>query len=389
MQIVAKTLLASVVLLVLLAGGRPPPAAADGCTGCTTNSPIVNPFPIGGLRWGTAKVKEGTPRCVIQDSDEAALAIAEIAPGSKLRGYQLVVVDKQNRQLCAGTSLTGVKFVISKDWEPYVVQQIAKTELKQDLSQLDRPDRKEEFRLVYYIAAAADPDESICIDERRWANRRHKRLLRRVIRREGPSFADYPPPKVSDSLNDVFKVLEGQLDRFAVVIPDAAYTIDGISRDPGANLDRTKLRSVPSAKLEWFELACAGGALAHTELSGLVEMGEDKKVRTAALRMFLAKYQDDNDTVEGVPIEYVKHATLAIPGKLPPGTIEAQWNENGATCLSHSRMWRKDTLITEGIYYQGMSLDASETEFIKEYKLKKCSDRPAGYFTSFVVNHVH
>jgi len=312
----------------------------------------------------------------------ASIAIAEIPPKGGLRGYQLVVVDENNTQICKEAELTGIKFVISKGWEPYVIQQIGKTPLKPDLSQINRKDRAED-RLLYYIVAAVDPDESVCINNRISSNRFYSRWGRRAFHRRGPSFADYPPPEISESANAVLPVPESALENFALVIPDAAYTSEGIPVNPGDY--QKNLTLIPKGKPEWFELACAGGALAHTELSGLVEPGEGKEVRTAALRMFLAKYKDDHDTVAGVPIHYFKHRK----GEQPPSEgVEAQWNENGALCLSHSRMWLKDTLVTEGIYYQGMGLAASEAKFVEEFKLKKCRPHPEGYFTSYVVNHI-
>lgn len=385
MQIGMRLLLVSIVLFMILDGTHTKLVRAEsdsGCTGCPTNSPIVNPFPIRGLRWGTARVLEGTSRCSIKQAASAFIAIAEIPPNGMLRGYQLVVVDENNTQICKETELTGIKFEISKGWEPYVIQQIAKTQLRPDLSQINRKERAED-RLLYYIAAAADPDDSLCLDNRISSNRFYKRWWREAFKRRGPSFADYPSPEISKTANDVSEVPENTLEKFALVIPDAAYTGDGIPVNPG---DYWKnLKPIPRGKPEWFELACAGGALAHTELSGLVEPGEGKEVRTAALRMFLAKYKDDHDTVAGVPIHYFKHRK----GEQPPSQgVEAQWNENGALCLSHSRMWLKDTLITEGIYYKGMNLAASEAKFVEWFKLKKCGANPEGYFTSYVVNHI-
>jgi ADYC domain len=332
MQIGIRLLPASIVLLMILDGTHPKLVRADpsGCPGCPTNSPTVNPFPVRGLRWGTAEVLEETTLCP-KPAGGAFIAIAEIPPNSKLHGYQLVVVDRTNTTICKETELTGIKFVISKGWEPYVIQQIAKTSVKRDLS---NGKVREEDRLLYYIAAAADPDESLCMNNRISSDRFYKRWWRTAFKRRGPSFKNYPPPQISKTANDVFSVPENTLEKFALVIPDAAYTGDGIPVNPGDY--RKDLKPIPKGKPEWFELACAGGALAHTELSGLVEPGERKEVRTAALRMFLAKYNTDHDTVEGVPIEYFKHRKGAQLPSDKFDSIEAQWDENGALCVSHS-----------------------------------------------------
>jgi len=397
MQIRVRLLLVSITLSVLLGGERPSQAEASGCIGCPTNSPIVNSFPVWALRWGTAKVLDGTPNCKIARGEDASIAIAELPSSGKVRGYQLVVVGNNNRQLCQGAQLTGVKFEISNGWEPYIIQQIGQTALRQQLSPIDSKVTAG-YRLVYFISAAVDPDESICHNGRSSANRFYRRWWRKAFNRVGPRFSDYPPPQISESVDEVIEVQDSHLDSFAVVIPDAAYTADGIAVNLAPR--SKKLASVPYPKLEWFEIACAGGALAHTELSGLVELGDDKAVRTAALRMFLGKYKDDHDTVPGVTIQVYKHKRSAALGgqgtqeRLPPGRdggkVEAQWDETGAVCLSHARMWLRDTLVTEGIYYRSqdksktMSLAESESAFKKELGLQPCGEHPRGYFTSYV-----
>jgi hypothetical protein len=207
----------------------------------------------------------------------------------------------------------------------------------------------------------------------------------------------------------LFEVFPDHLAEYAVIIPDAAYDSQGVPQDPSTFYKKGMLEDIGQAgqvspgkvSLEWFEFSCASGALAHTDLSGLVEIGEPKKIRTAALRMFRAQYRDyKSETLDGTPISYIRNASR--PCKDPQNcaaelqssindNVEAMWSDEGATCLSHSRRWLKNTVISKTLFYKrSLSLPESETRFMTELKFngKLCNRKSTGYFTSYVMNHI-
>lgn len=396
----------AIVLFVLFGGEGPPLARADICPGCSSNSPAVNPFPLGALRWGTAKVKQGTSKCSVSKDDRLAIQRLTIpSKESLMRGYQLVVVDKGGKMVCEGLALVGLQIELNKNWEKVVIQRIAKTTVIKDPYQLDGQSPPEEFRPVYFLSAASAPDKSICTDYRPSSNRWYRRIWRKLFgRRPAADLSALVQP--AKHLDDLFQVFADRLVEYAVVIPDAAYDRDGNPVDPSRRW--RSLPPIPEAaraapgrvSLEWFELACAGGALAHTDLSGLVDLEEEKPVRTAAVRMFLAGYRKgDGDTLAGTPVQYTRNRpypscrgcatrTLADRGPSMRGPIEAHWTEHGAVCLSHSRLWQKDTVITAARPYQG-TLEEREAEFIRSrFGLPPCTAAHTGVFTTYSPNHI-
>jgi len=121
MRPLIKLLPAVIAVFVVMDGDRPPLAIADGCPGCSSNSPIINPFPIMWLHWGTSKVLKGSSTCKkfdkIRDPRIAIDTITQrieipdpkIPPGppviKTIRGYQLIVVDDSGNPACTGTEL--------------------------------------------------------------------------------------------------------------------------------------------------------------------------------------------------------------------------------------------------------------------------------------------
>jgi hypothetical protein len=60
----------------------------------------------------------------------------------------------------------------------------------------------------------------------------------------------------------------------------------------------------------------------------------------------------------------------AIRVPKPTTKIDARWSANGATCVSHSRLWMKYTVITRAS--GGDSLTRSEDAFRSEFGLDAC-----------------
>lgn len=418
-------------IAALIGEQGPPSASAEPCP-CASNSPVINPFPFKWIRWGTSRVLQGTSRCPIAHAREPAIAISEIeqaeSKSGDVRGYQLIVVDLAiNHLLCKGTKLAGVQFVLSEGQETVMIQQVAKTKITPDEADLDKS-RPDEYRVVYALSAVKRPNDSICTHALRsggW----FRRSLRRLF---GYETVAYEPSQPSDltaqpDLDGLAEVLPDHLADYAVIIPNAEYNDNVVPQTPpseglpelhippeydsnGHPTPRPGWKPSDKSPLEWFEYACASGALAHTELRGLLDARkEPQTVRTAALRMFSATYKGETaETIFGVPISFMRISDSSshddpCPALGPHSFIEARWDDKGATCLSHSRLWMKDTVITAA---HNPDLVKSEDDFTFEFCLPSCErpdelppaakcGKPARpprrripRFTSCVVNHI-
>jgi ADYC domain len=390
-----------VVLFVLFGGEGPPPVSADSCPGCSSNSAYVNSFPVRALRWGTSPVVGGTIKCPFKRNQW--LAIQRLPVDTQkipMRGYQLVVVDNDWKTVCEGLDVVGVHIELNRNGRRVVIQQMAKTVVTKHNPQLSDLTHRE-YRPVYFISAANAPDTSICTEfYEHWLGW----IVRYVKRRFGSTAGDSDYlAQPADRLDDLFHVFADRLVEYAVIIPDASHAPRGNPVNPSESW--TNLRPIPEAaraargriSLEWFDLACAGDALAHTDLSGLVDLEEEKWVRTAALRMFLADYREaDKATLDGTPIQYARDTRkyrypschrCTTPTLTERGPIEAVWTEKGAACLTHSRLWLKDTVITAAESYNG-SLEEREVAFRSQFRLPVCSKAQTGIFTSYNPNHI-
>jgi hypothetical protein len=96
----------------------------------------------------------------------------------------------------------------------------------------------------------------------------------------------------------------------------------------------------------WFNLACAGGALAKLKLDDLDPQPDVLEVRKATLKMVTARYcKGESYTVPGPQIRWVSGGMKEPTDPEQLNLIEARWNDRGATCLSHSRLWRPDVVV--------------------------------------------
>jgi hypothetical protein len=143
-----------------------------------------------------------------------------------------------------------------------------------------------------------------------------------------------PPGRESGELltmtgQDMFRTLLFEGDRI-----DAAH-----KRDTG--IDTT-----------WFNLGCAGSALAKMALTGHTEASHVSGAfhttlaeRQTMLKMLAADYCGDGEpfTVAGQPLNWRDdHGTMKLTALLmfppQPLALESRWNENGAVCLDKPRV---------------------------------------------------
>jgi len=352
------------------------------------------------LRGQSMPVLRNYSTCKKADQHGAHLAIVKLDDNStsKMRGYQLVVTAG-GPTLCSGSELVGIVFQLSSTYgEPAMIRQVAKTPIT-----TDRPPGgvkpAEEYRLMYLVSPAARPDDSLC------NHSLNDSRLRRVKRRFFPyHIPEFQQPQNSSNGDNLFEVYKDRLMDYAVIIPNAEYDDRG----------EPQLQATPKTPRPdelWFEFACAEGALAHTDLTGLVDVDAPQEIRTAAIRMFRAQYDGkDTATEDGTPIDCVRGERPQLPGAVPPskaaeqdltnppdvGDLEAKWDSTGAVCVNHSRLWMRDSIIPDAKPSlpntpKGEVLKAlkqAEDEFIAQFNRHKCTKKDEGYFTSRVVHHI-
>jgi hypothetical protein len=423
------------ISIIAVVGEGAPSARAENCP-CSSNSPVVNPFPFKWIRWATSRVLSGSIACGLnRPGIDPRIAIgriqpSDVGPGSELEGYQLIVVDNNNhnKRLCYGTQLVGVEFVLSAHRETVLIEQVAKTDILADPgdhTSLLTPNRHAKERLIYFLSSVKSPHESLCSHK---LDHAFTEVNIHFFPPE-PTILQFDSKLAKDNVHKLMKIHPDHLSEYVEIIPDAEYD-DNVRR---ANLPALSALDIPQAyladgtatgkdparpSLEWFEYACLGGALAHTDLSGVVVFEDERPARTAALRMFSATYLGDvARTLTGIPIEFTRD--VAYPGQASPPLVtnppdkrstEARWSEEGVTCLSHSRLWMKNTVVEEAGFYEGKTLANREVNFIKKIinssdamelrrsrniTIGSCnidasrSDPAQGvYFTSYVINHI-
>lgn len=125
---------------------------------------------------------------------------------------------------------------------------------------------------------------------------------------------------------------------------------------PGQDLDQTSVllldgeRYDPQTKTvipesdSWTTMACRGHALAKMKLMGFSPddvYGSGWEQRQATLKMITADYcgTGTSFTALGTPLDWIDElAHFEEEDMSGPGNLEAQWNENGATCLNDPRV---------------------------------------------------
>ena len=102
-----------------------------------------------------------------------------------------------------------------------------------------------------------------------------------------------------------------------------------------------KAKKLLPASRDWFNIGCASHALSKLFLTGLTNVTGDatEKEQQAALKMLTADYCGDGTsfTVGGEPL-FWKTSNGYMPFHGTPSTLEARWNENGATCIDQPRL---------------------------------------------------
>jgi hypothetical protein len=165
--------------------------------------------------------------------------------------------------------------------------------------------------------------------------------------------------------------------------------------------DATVTRSGKDAA-DWFNIACAGTAIAKMRLLGYdpLDRSSTPRQRQATLKMITARYCGSTSFTErGMPVLWKSDRSTPYHGSPDPTTvdeIEARWDEDGAVCLSHARAWRANHAIPATLtgYCSTPPLGRCRTESQLIDKIRRACHVPActgsepAFWTTHTVDHI-
>jgi hypothetical protein len=385
MQISGRQILGILALLVPSVTCLAPASsrAAEGtCSGatCGTNSPFINQFPFNGLDGSLIQVTQGNSACSLASNVRWTLGIELIAQDSRqadappphFRGYQLVVRDQDGNKYapCNGHRIAGIHFVIRARYLHFfsrsyyfVIEQVSKMKVTRRIS---GSPPEVELRYGYLITQQMVPGASLCTHS-----------LRVTV----PQGKGYARIQVSGDSHDIFDVHPTMMREYAVILPGPIYNERG---------------DVIVSKADRFNIACADNALAQTDLSGLVRPEDPPEDRTAAVHMFTAKFRaGESSTEPGTPIVWRKGAVHSSDNPQDDEqVIEARWDTTRATCVSHSRLWMQDRVISVSAGFAGApDPEARYVATLRDPGVVACEHCDPGApcdtaLTSFAVHHI-
>jgi hypothetical protein len=310
--------------------------AFDDCPSgaCGPNSSVVNTMPYNGLHpdgylnadeVGLVKfsLNRADSECDRYGTDKLYLDVkdADLGTGS---GYQLIAKNDKDQERCHGLELVGATFAVR--WKKGTrsatlrISQMGFTTIYRTTSK----------RFVYLITPADQPANSLCTTGLPSRYAKATPILNRGAVR-----------------GQLAEIDSEELASYAIIIPGVVYGSDGmyipesLKRIKGVNPDDFHM---------WFNIACASDGLAKTELSGLatapITDSATAKARQPALHMFTAQYcAGISTTLRGTPIHWDKDVQSHV-STAGEGPVEAQWGEQGAICLWHSRLWIPNKTIS-------------------------------------------
>jgi hypothetical protein len=297
---------------------------------CGTNGPIVNRFPVNGLHANGYKNAQGV----------------WLVPGSiqgsrnKACDDHTLDVDGAGKLIAAGAEgctdrdLDGASFKLKKTDPSTQVERIIELVIH-----AADPVKHYEHEVRGYKFTLRDSQQSVC------DSREAKKIANALSLRKSPRFQD-----ASGLDPDVAKAdLEsGTLDRKRdndKAISEIAIVFSGELYDAAGRMLKGSERG------GWFNIACARDALAKLDIlkiaphvSAEEATPEYYKIRAAGLRMMTANYcNNERYTFDGTEIEWAPFGSAQIGTcvKAAPDdrTLEAVWDENGAVCIEHTRLY--------------------------------------------------
>jgi hypothetical protein len=218
------------------------------------------------------------------------------ATGTRLIGTRL------GKVVCTGDELTGASFLVRS--YARATQAFTITNVRQ-IAMIDGASKYEGYRIESGGSSACEPANAF-----------------RIRRQLGLISEDQAPP---DPLPKPVGYQFGPHDDLVIVV-------DGPLYDP---MDR-----VTAPRDHWFNLACAGDALAKRTLYNLYSASDDARNETA-LHMLTANYCGKPYTVPGVELEWERSSQPTTQMRAE----EARWKDGKAICLDRPRLM---TVVTDG-----------------------------------------
>lgn len=396
---------------------------------CGSNSPLINAFPFNGIHPSGCSNADGdsldvhsfrinvpTGRCPLG----VYLDVRPVDRDADTSGYELVALTADRKEVaCGGAALVGSTFDMVSRYgsrTTLLISHIAQTSVcflsrskeevksspslasircrrpKKDFDALTLESRT---RLLYLITPVDHPSESLCTNALRSAGLNYTPASRR-------------PPITSQNAADLQQIETEDAAPYAIIIPGTIYSAKGAvipARKPTDPLSR-----------RWFNLACADDALGQSDLSGLVpsptycdmkppqtdghQYADRIPERRRALHMFAAQYKNgESATARGIPIGWRDGTRSSIDISEIP---EAQWDEEGAYQVCHSRLWMKNRVIALPIpressnsaqWTQSDQMMQLEKSFLEQMFAPHYSGQPqlpieTNSLRSFVLEHI-
>jgi hypothetical protein len=322
-MVVARLVVASIALTGGLTGCKPQastpaPASAPGpegpdfgvklCTNpvrsrageCTTsdcgaNSSVVNSFPVNGFS------KDASGACnpfgvqLIPHSLEGGRCGRGADLGLDATGTRLVGT-RLGQVVCTGEELTGASFLVRSF--AHATQAFTISNVR-PITMLDGVHSYEGYRIETGSGSACEPDTALRI----------RRQLGVVPETQGPP----------DALPKPAGYHVGPHDDLAIAVDGPLYDLHD--------------RVMTGSRDHWFNLACAGDALAKRTLYNLYTADDDARNETA-LRMLTANYCGKPYTVPGIELEWAKGTSSAATLQHE----EALWHAGQAICIGTPRL---------------------------------------------------
>jgi hypothetical protein len=325
MDLVPRLFVSSMAFAVGLAGcgHKQEPVAADDCPAtrsddgckpldCGGNSRVVNTFPVNGFtkgRQGACNIAgvQLLPQSLQGGGCGSGADLALDPTGTRLIG------TRRGEVVCSGERLAGATFTVRSFTKAALAFTIASVRPIQGL----HDKTYEGYRIESGGASACEPEVA----------QRVRRQLDLVAKEPepGPSVAAPPTPAGHQP---------GPHDDLVIPVDGPLYD----SRD----------QLIEDSRAHWFNLACAGDALAKRTLYDLHVGGNDAGNDTA-LRMLTANYCGKSYTVPGIEIGW-------LPADERLKLLEARWHAGKAVCIDTPRLMTLQ--VTKGETYNPALLPA-------------------------------
>lgn len=304
-------------------------AKKDSCptSDCGSNGPIVNRFPVNGLHANGCKNAQRVwlvPGSIKGSRNPACDGHTLDVDGAG----KLIAAGAEN---CSDRDLDGASFELQKEGVPAVQLVIHAVD---PVIYYGHEVRGYKFTRPGSQTSVCDPNEA-------------EAIAKLLFLPRGPIFkrvSGFAPDVVKASLEPSPQKNKENGDK---ALPEMAIVFYGELYD-------IKEHVLAGSERGWFNIACARDALAKREILKIEPPVRPEAAtvdyyrrRTAALRMMTANYCNEGRyTFEGTEIGWALPSALGnaqhegCAKTLANGrTLEAVWDENGAVCIEHTRLY--------------------------------------------------